>query len=146
MQVGEHFGQTTGPPHHKRRRITIATSKAVDASWQKFQPKNGPIAPQEKNKNNRNEQACLCKLANISAKQRVHRTMREEEEPSQRAMLLMQVGQHFGNKNGHIAPQVSKKTIATSKAVDASVPAFRPNNGPTAPHDKNINNRNEQGC
>jgi hypothetical protein len=58
MQDGQHFGKKTDPSHNKRKRITIATSKAVDASGQKFRPNNGPIAPQEKKKDNRNEQGC----------------------------------------------------------------------------------------
>jgi hypothetical protein len=55
-----------------------------------------------KNKNNRNEQGCECKLANISAKKRAHRTTRKEEEQSQRARLLMQVCHNY---NGPTAPQ-----------------------------------------
>jgi len=58
MQVCQNFGQKSGPPHHKRRISTIATIKAVDGSWQTFRQQNGPIAQQEKKKNNRNEQGC----------------------------------------------------------------------------------------
>jgi len=80
MQVGQNDGQKTGPPHHKRRKITIATSEAVDASWPKFRPQK-----------------------------RAHRTTRKEEEQSQRAMMFMQFCQHFGQKNGPTAPQDKNK-------------------------------------
>jgi hypothetical protein len=72
--------------------------------------------------NNRNEQGCLCKFATISATKRAHRTTSEEEEQSQRARLLMQVGQHFCQKTGPPHHKKIRITIATSKAVGASLP------------------------